>query len=316
MKKETILITGGCGYVGLSLVEQLLKKEHELNIEKITLFDNLTFKESCCLPFLRHPKVEVIVQDVKRKPELIKAVQSHSVIYTLAGIVGAPASAKNPEEAWAVNHEHLKTVADNINPDTKLISVCTNSVYGDVGGTVDETGSIRCISIYSQSKYKGEQEIISKQGISLRFATLCGLGFRQRRDLLVNTMIWEALTKKYILIYQPQAMRCYLSLNDAARSLVHSLENYNKMKGNVYNCGNDILNASKISLANKIKEYLPDFVIKTEEYKVDEDARDYAVKSSKLYETGFICEDGWNEIIPSVIKGYKTLMEAENWFLT
>ena len=45
-----ILITGGAGYLGTILVEKLLKISEDLNISKITVYDNLMYKQYGLFP--------------------------------------------------------------------------------------------------------------------------------------------------------------------------------------------------------------------------------------------------------------------------
>src|SRR5438045_383350 len=207
-----ILITGAAGFLGTSIIEILLRRANELGVEKIVGLDNLYFKDEAVLPLLRDSKFELVIGDVRDKELLTKLVKEADVIYPLAALVGAPICAQYPKEAWDINHGHIKTIVDNINPGTKLLYACTNSVYGNSGGTVDETSPNRCISVYAQSKFEGEKLVLASGGTSLRLATLAGVSYRQRKDLLVNTMCLKALTDKYVLLYEPNFQRCYISV--------------------------------------------------------------------------------------------------------
>lgn len=314
--KKTILITGAAGFLGTSLIEQLLAKADELEIEKIIGLDNLLFKEEAVIPLLRNPKFELVIGDVRNVDLLIDLVQRSNVIYPLCALVGAPICAKFPKEAREINLGHIKTIVGNMNHKTQLIYPCTNSIYGNSGGTVDEDSPKRCISIYAETKYEGEKLIIENGGTSLRLATLAGLSYRQRKDLLVNTMCYKALSDGYVLLYEPNFQRCYLSVKDAARAFVYALQNFNLFGGRAFNCGNTLLNSSKLQLAEKVKQYVPNFVIKVEDFQKDPDQRDYAVLNDRLESTGFKCEEGFDAIIPQVLKGYKVLLEASNASLT
>jgi len=314
--KRIILITGAAGFLGTSIIEILLARADELHIEKIIGLDNLLFKEEAVLPLLRNPKFELVIGDVRDTDLLIKLVQQADVVYPLAALVGAPICAKFPKDAEAINLGQIKTIVGNVTWGTKIIYPCTNSIYGNSGGTVNEDSPKRCISVYAQTKYEGEKLVLEAGGVSLRLATLAGVSYRQRKDLLVNTMCLKALTDKYVLLYEPNFQRCYLGVKDAARAFVYALEHYDKFKGKAFNCGNTSLNSSKLELANKVKEYVPGFVVTVNDYNKDPDQRDYRVLNDKIEATGFRCTEGFDIIIPQVLKAYKVLLEINNSELT
>jgi nucleoside-diphosphate-sugar epimerase len=316
INKKVVLVTGAAGFLGTSLVEQLLARADELNIGRIVGLDSLLFKEEAVIPLLRDPRFELMIGDVRDLDLLIKLVQDSDVIYPLAALVGAPICAKYPREAKDINLTSTRVIAGNACFGTQIIYPCTNSIYGNSGGTVNEDSPKRCISVYAETKYEGEKAVLEVGGSSLRLATLAGVSYRQRKDLLVNTMVYKALTDGYVLLYEPNFQRCYLSVKDAARAFVHALVNYDKFQGQAFNCGNTALNSSKLQLAETVKKYVPNFVIKVEDFQKDPDQRDYAVLNDKIEATGFKCEQGFDVIIPEVLKGYRVLLDASNASLT
>jgi nucleoside-diphosphate-sugar epimerase len=314
--KKTILITGAAGFLGTSIIEILLTRADELGIGKIIGLDSLLFKDEAILPLMRDARLELIIGDVRDKALLAKLTQEADVVMPLAALVGAPICAKFPQEAQDINLGHIQTIVDNVKEGAQLLYPCTNSIYGNSGGTVNEESPKRCISIYASTKYEGEKLVLAKGGVSLRLATLAGLSYRQRRDLLVNTMCLKALSDKYVLLYEPNFQRCYVSVKDAARAFVYALENYHLFAGQAFNCGNTALNCSKLELAEKIKAYVPSFVIKVEDYLKDPDQRDYRVENDKIEATGFKCVEDFDVILPQVLKGYKVLLEVSDYMMT
>ena len=313
MKKNDVLVLGGLGFLGSTLVEQLCSHSEELNIDKITIFDSSLFKDDGAISVLRHPKVELIIGDVRDEALLKKLVQAHNVVYPFSALVGAPRCALTPDEAWDVNYNSIKNIVRYAAPDTKIIYPNTNSIFGQSDVPVDEESSILCLSVYAESKYEAEVDILEFGGISLRLATLAGLSAgRQRRDLLVNSTILAALNPGYILLYEPHFQRCYISVADAARAFIHALANYEEMKGRAFNTGNTALNCSKAELTDHIKRYIPNFIVKVEEFTKDPDQRSYIVKNDRLEATGFKCKDDFDVIIPQVIKGYKLLLNCSS----
>ena len=70
-----------------------------------------------------------------------------------------------------------------------------------------------------------------------------------------------------------------------------------------------IRDSSKIELAEKIKFYLPEFVIHTAEIGEDPDKRDYIVSNEKLEKTGWHPDHSLDDGIQELIKGYSIIRE-------
>ena len=90
--KYTVLITGGAGYLGSVLVEYLLSDGYH-----VTVFDNLSYKQTSLLQYCDNKNFEFIKGDVTDKITLQALVSAHDVIIPLAAIVGAPACDASPE---------------------------------------------------------------------------------------------------------------------------------------------------------------------------------------------------------------------------
>ena len=79
------------------------------------------------------------------------------------------------------------------------------------------------------------------------------------------------------------------------------MNNYNKMKTNVYNLGLSSANISKIMLAKKIKKQFKKLKIKIVTNRKDPDKRDYFVSNKKIEKKGFKAsiklEEGISELI-------------------
>ena len=88
------------------------------------------------------------------------------------------------------------------------------------------------------------------------------------------------------------------------------MENYDKMKGEIYNVGLSNANLTKFELCKKIKSFIPDFVILEEKIKKDEDQRNYIVSNKKIENTGFVPEFSIEDGIQELIKGYKYLKKT------
>ena len=122
-----------------------------------------------------------------------------------------------------------------------------------------------------------------------------------RTDLLVNDFVYKALVDGYIILFESHFKRNYIHVKDIANTFLFCIENYDKMKGDVFNVGLSDANLSKLELAETVKRYIHNFIIKEDDYKTDFDNRDYIVSSEKLESLGwkpkYTIDDGINELI-------------------
>ena len=75
-----------------------------------------------------------------------------------------------------------------------------------------------------------------------------------RTDLLVNNFVKTAVDKK-LSIFEPHFRRNYVHIKDVIGSFIFAIENFNKLKNNIYNLGLSSANLSKMMLAKKIKQH-------------------------------------------------------------
>ena len=79
---EKVLITGGAGYLGSVLADHLLNENY-----KVTVLDNLMYKQTSLLHLCGHKNFSLIKGDVTDKSLLIDLVNKNDIIIPLAAIV-------------------------------------------------------------------------------------------------------------------------------------------------------------------------------------------------------------------------------------
>lgn len=303
-----VLITGGAGYLGSVLIERLFNNG---GVTKLTVYDNLMYNQTSLIHYSWRKNFEFVYGDVRDQEKLSKYVDEADVIIPLAAIVGFPACDRDKDLATAVNYTQVKFICDRIkNTNKKIIYPNTNSGYGiGENGECTEDSPLNPISHYGVTKVNAEREVLNYGGISIRLATVFGSSPRMRMDLLVNEFVYKALTDKYITIFEKNFIRNYIHIRDVANTFVYMIENYEKLKGDVFNVGLSNANLSKQQLVEKIKEYVPDFAITYSDYYEDPDKRDYIVSNAKLESLGWTPQYSLDDGIVELIKTYKILIQ-------
>jgi nucleoside-diphosphate-sugar epimerase len=331
-----ILITGGAGYIGSILVSKMLfadrethllsgvthdlaldNRSHRLDVSKIVVYDNLMYKQICLTDFSYMPHFEFVYGDVRNHDKLKEYVKEADVIIPLAAIVGFPACDKDPRLAKEVNQDQIEFILKNTSPQQQIVYPNTNSGYGLGQGDAfcTEETPLKPISVYGTTKCAAEQMLLdSGRAITLRLATVFGVSPRMRLDLLVNDFTYKAVNDGYIVLFEKDFKRNFIHIRDVALTFIFMINEYSKYVGQTFNVGLSDTNISKLELANKIKEHIPDFVIKVDDYKSDPDKRNYIVSNEKLEKTGWKPYYSLESGIKELIRAYKIILHNNKKF--
>lgn len=277
-----ILITGGAGYVGTSLTQLLLSQGH-----RVRVMDNLMFGGDPLLPFFRNEHFEFIKGDVRNISDVESAMKDQDAVVHLAAIVGYPACRKEPSLAEEVNITGTENIAHTASKNQIVLFASTGSNYGAVEDICSEETPLNPLSLYAQTKVRGEKIISDNgNGIVFRFATGFGISPRFRLDLLINDFVYKAVSQGYIVIYEKNFKRSFIHVHDMARAFLFGIENASKMVGGVYNVGSESMNYTKEEICNSIKSKV-DYYIHYADVGEDADKRNYEVSYKKINTLGF-----------------------------
>lgn len=287
-----VLVTGGAGYKGVKLVKRLLEEGNN-----VTLLDNFMYGYEPVMHLLEYKNLNVVKADIRNK---IDNIHTYDAIFHLAGISGFPACDANPHSAQLINVDATRQLSESLGKGQILINASTTSFYGKSGSKCDENTEVNPVSLYGITKYKAEQIVQERENsVSLRFATVFGFSPKLRMDLMVNDFTYKALKERVVVLFDSYAIRTFIHVDDAVEAYLFTLKNFDKMKSNVFNAGNEKLNHSKLDIANIVKKYV-DFTIVDSDIK-DKDVRHFIISFDKINELGFdtkiSVEDGVKELV-------------------
>tara|TARA_B100000900_G_scaffold348893_1_gene314808 strand:- start:1175 stop:2107 length:933 start_codon:yes stop_codon:yes gene_type:complete len=293
-----ILITGGAGYIGSMLSTKLIELGH-----RVTVLDVIKYDQNSLNHLLFYKNFQLIKGDARNENLIKKLVKENDLFIPLAGLVGAPLCDKYKQEAKSVNLNAIKLLCKFLKKK-KIIFLTTNSGYGigEKNKYCDETSPLNPISLYGKTKCDAESFVRSnaKNHVCFRLATVFGHSYRMRSDLLVNNFVSTAIKKNKLTLFEPHFRRNFIHVRDVVNAIIFTINNFSKLKSNVFNLGLSSANISKLMLAKKIKKQQKTLKIKIIKNRRDPDQRDYFVSNKKIERKGFKAsikiEDGISEL--------------------
>lgn len=308
-----ILVTGGAGYLGTLVVDELLGAGRGVRV-----LDVLLHGQEQIVAELEARGVEVVRGDVRDGAARSRALEGVDAVVHLAAIVGDPACALDPKGSHEVNVEGARALAQDAARGgvDRLVFASTCSNYGrmdDPSVPIAEDGALVPLSLYAEQKVAVESWLLSAalgglRPTCLRFATLYGVGPRMRFDLTVNEFTRDLWADRELDVFGERFWRPYVHVRDAARSVRIVLDApQEQVAGRVFNVGRTTENYRKIDLVEMIRRQIDcghvTFVHR------DEDPRDYKVSFDRIagelgFETTMTVAEGVAEIVGALDAGH------------
>ena len=221
-----LLIAGGAGYVGSTLIPKLLDRGYKVDVVDVFWFGNHLPRQ---VATLNKDIFQLTVEDLEPYDQVI----------FLAGLSNDPMAEYSPSKNFVFNAaapSYLAYIAKKARVK-RYIYASSCSVYGYTENELyDETRPVGSSYPYGISKLQGEQAALQLADenfsvISLRKGTISGYSSRMRFDLIINTMFKSAMKNHTITLDNPSIWRPILSIQDATTAYIRAIEANHKISG-------------------------------------------------------------------------------------
>lgn len=286
---ETILVTGGAGYVGAELVPELLQKGHRVRVMDLFLYGDNVLEA----PNGTKTNLEIIKGDIRDQKLLEKSLVGVNTVIHLACISNDPSFELNPSLGRSINLDAFRPLVSISKKSgvKRFIYASSSSVYGvKADAHVTEDMSLEPLTDYSRFKADCEKILSEYQSpsfttVTLRPATVCGYSRRQRLDVIVNILTNHAVNKGSVTILGGTQKRPNIHIKDMVRAYLEVMEApAEKIGGKIFNVGDE--NHTVADLADMVRRVVGPQV--TVNASPTNDNRSYHISSGKIKaELGF-----------------------------
>ena len=259
---STYLITGGAGFIGSSLIEELLKQGNKVvAIDNFCDFYDKKIKENNIKELVKNENFKIYRKDIRDRQALKEIFDENNIdiVMHLAAMAGVRPSIENPVLYQEVNCMGTQNILEEMKAHNvkNLVMASSSSVYGNCKEVPFREDMIVdfAISPYAATKKANEvmthvyHKLFDMNVIMLRFFTV--FGPKQRPDLAINKFTRLMLEGKKIPMFgDGTTSRDYTFIDDIVDGIIKSC-NYVLENKNVYEILN-LGNSSPVSLKEMI----------------------------------------------------------------
>jgi len=270
------LITGGCGFIGVNVIERILKDDPNAYIRVI---DNLVsgrkdmlarvckFTEPSSLLNTSKGKVHLYVVNIQDYAAAMSACQNIDVVVHLAANTGVPVSVKYPIEDCKSNVLGTLNYLEGARRGgaKTFIFASTSASSGGYTPPFHEKLFPRPIAPYGASKCAGEaychvyKAVYDLNTVALRFSNVYGPYSTNKREQLIPNFILGAMEGHVVEIFGDGSQtRDYCYVNDLMDAIMLSIDKAENIGGNVIQVATNVeTSVQEVTdiIADKLSEY-------------------------------------------------------------
>jgi UDP-glucose 4-epimerase len=245
LSRYKALITGGAGFVGNHLVDNLMNKGWH-----VTVFDNLSSGSLKNIrKWLQNKQFKFVKGDLKNPVDARKAMKDVELVFHFAANPEVPVGETDPsihfEDNLLATFNLLEAMRKSRNAKT-LIFASTSTIYGEASviPTPEEYGPLAPISLYGASKLGSEALACSYahtfgiRTLILRLANV--VGSRSKHGVIVDFIKkLQTSPKKLTILGNGTQTKSYLHIDDCINAIQHLTTQFleSEKRVDIYNIG-------------------------------------------------------------------------------
>lgn len=312
-KPQTILVTGGAGYVGSELIPLLLDRGHRARVVDLFLYGDHVLDEVK----EKHSGLDLVKGDIRDQALFRRAMKGVDTVMHLACISNDPSFELDPGLSKSINFDCFKPMVRIAKESgvRRFIYISTSSVYG-VSEDPNVTEDHPLVPLTDYNRYKGmcEPLLLEEQSpdfttLIFRPATVCGMSRRLRLDLSVNILTNHAVTNGVIKVFGGAQKRPNIHIQDVCELYADAVDlPDSKIAGKTYNWGHD--NCSILDLGKRVqavvgREFPEKGPIRIETVPTN-DIRSYQISSEKIRrELGYVPKRTVEDAVTDLCRAFR-----------
>jgi UDP-glucose 4-epimerase len=239
---KTVLVTGGCGFIGTNLIKRLIEQGY-----RVKVLDNLSVGKAANLTGLSRKcpqgtTIDLTTGDVTDRKAVEDAVDGADAVVHLAAFTGVAISLEHPEEAWDINVNGTLNLLEacRLNNVDRFVFASSNAAVGARTPPVDENQVPSPVSPYGASKLAGESlctayyHSFNLKTTSLRFANCYGPYSEHKQSVIPTLMRLVGAGQPFTIYGDGNQTRDFIHVDDVCNAILLTLKPADVNWGEVY----------------------------------------------------------------------------------
>lgn len=239
-----VLVTGGAGYVGSTLVDMLSRKNYI--VRSIDNYSRGKYEEVQHLA--ERENVAFLKGDIRNVDQVATAMEEVDAVVHLAALPGLKLCSHHPKKAITTNIYGTRNLLDTAvaNEVDRFIFASSAAVYGiPKEFPIEEREPLKPLNLYGVSKASGEQlvtmahESEGLETVILRFGNIFGVGCYTYWQTVIPKFVRRGLNGKPLTVYgHGEQSRDFIHVKDVARGIIQCLQgDEDLVAGEAFNLG-------------------------------------------------------------------------------